>query len=56
MNELEFQTLCNMKSMIKECSHIDLLIRVGGENRMLEADFLKDLILAIPLFTPPLKR
>ena len=56
MNELEFQTLCDMKRMIKECSHIDLLIRVGGENRMLEADFLKDLILAIPLLSPPKNR
>jgi hypothetical protein len=52
MNELEFQTLCEMKRMIKECSHIDLLVRVGGENRILEADFLKDLILALPLLSP----
>lgn len=52
MNELEFSTLCEMKRMVKECSHIDLIIRVGGENRMLEADFLKDLILALPLLSP----
>ena len=52
MNELQFQSLCEMKRMIKECSHIDLLIRVGGENRMIEADFLKDLILALPLWSP----
>lgn len=52
MNHLEFQELCEMKRLIKECSHIDLIIRAGGENKMLEADFLKDLILAIPLLTP----
>lgn len=52
MNELEFQTLCEMKRLVKECYHIDILIRVGGENRMLEADFLKNLILALPLLSP----
>lgn len=52
MNHLEFQTLAEMQRLIKECTHIDLLIRVGGENRMLEADFLKSLILALPLLSP----
>ena len=56
MNHLEFQTLAEMQRLIKECSHIDLLIRVNGENRMLEADFLKKLILAIPLLTPASSR
>lgn len=52
MNNLEFQTLAEMQMLIKECSHIDLLIRINGENKMLEADFLKKLILAIPLLSP----
>lgn len=56
MNELEFQTLAEMKKLIKACAHIDLLIRVGGENRLLEADFLKDLILALPLLSPAQNR
>lgn len=52
MNELQFQDLCDMKRMVKECSHIDLMIRVGGENKLIEADFLKPLILALPLLSP----
>ena len=56
MNELQFQSLCEMKRMVKECSHIDLLVRVGGENKMIEADFLKDLILALPLLSPAQER
>ena len=49
MNELEFQSLCEMKRLVKECHHIDLLIRVGGENKLIEADFIKDLLLELPL-------
>lgn len=56
MNHLEFQTLAEMKRLIKECSHIDLLVRTNGENRMLEADFLKPLILALPLLSPAAAR
>jgi len=52
MNHLQFQTLAEMQRLVKECSHIDLLIRVGGENKMLEADFLKAIILALPLLSP----
>ena len=52
MNELEFQSLCEMKRLVKDCHHIDLLIRIGGENRLIGADFLKDLILALPLLSP----
>ncbi len=52
MNHLQFQTLAEMQRLIKGCSHIDLLVRINGENKMLEADFLKDLILSIPLLSP----
>ena len=52
MNHIEFQTLSEMQRLIKECTHIDLLIRINGENKMLEADFLKQLIMAIPLLSP----
>jgi len=52
MNELEFQSLVEIKNLLKACHHVDLLIRVGGENKLVEADFLKDLILAIPLLSP----
>lgn len=44
MNELEIETLKEMKKLIPGCHHMDLIIRTGGKDFYLEADFLKKVI------------
>jgi hypothetical protein len=45
MNELQIETLKEIKRLLPGCHHIDLLIRTGGKDFIFEIDFLKEIIL-----------
>jgi hypothetical protein len=53
MNELQHQSLIQLKSLLKECSYFDLTIRINGQTKIIEGDFLKPLILALPVYDTP---
>jgi hypothetical protein len=59
MNELQIETLKEIKRLLPGCHHIDLLIRTGGKDFIFEVDFLKEIILNLPteitLHLPELK-
>lgn len=56
MNEIQHNNLIKLKSLVKKCDHIDIVLRINNKNEFLEADFLKDLILGIPQYDAPKER
>lgn len=47
MNELENESLKEMQKLIPGSHHIDLVIRGGGKDYWIEADFLKPIIMKL---------
>jgi len=43
-NELQLNTINIIKSILNDCNYIDIVIRHNGEDRVFQADFLKQLI------------
>jgi hypothetical protein len=50
INELQYHSLIKMQKMLKECHYVDMIIRINGKDEFIEADFLKQLIMSIPIY------
>jgi hypothetical protein len=56
VNILQYQSLIQLQSLLKECSYFDLVIRINGSTKIIQGDFLKPLLMAIPVYDAPMER